>query len=74
MDPKIRRPEIIKEMGKKSSIKEILYRLSAAKGGDYIMSSDHSVAGNVPPENYEYMVNLVREYGNYPLKVEEDLE
>ena len=40
-----------------------------AKGGGYIIASDHSVAGNVPPENYEYMVNLVRQYGKYPLEL-----
>lgn len=56
--------------GTKEDIKkEILYRLNAAKGGGYIIASDHSVAGNVPPENYEYMVNLVRQYGKYPLEL-----
>ena len=58
--------------GTKEDIKkEVLYRLNAAKGGGYIIASDHSVAGDVPPENYEYMVNLVRQYGKYPLNLEE---
>jgi len=57
--------------GTKEDIKkEVLYRLNAAKGGGYIVASDHSVAGNVPPENYEYMVNLVRQYGKYPLNLD----
>jgi len=56
--------------GSKEDIKkEVLYRLGAAEGGGYIISSDHSVAGNVSPENYEYMINLVRQYGEYPLKL-----
>ena len=58
--------------GTKEDIKkEVLHRLDAARGGGYIVASDNSVAGNVPPENYEYMVNLVRQYGKYPLKQEE---
>ena len=50
---------------------EVLRKLKAAKGGGYIVASDHSVAGNVPPENYEYMVELVREHGRYPLDLPE---
>jgi len=49
--------------------KEVLRKLNAAKGGGYIVASDHSVAGDVPPKNYEYMVSLVRQYGRYPLRV-----
>lgn len=46
---------------------EVLRKLNAARGGGYIAASDHSVAGNVPPGNYEYMVELVKKYGKYPL-------
>ncbi|MGA2361466.1 MAG: uroporphyrinogen decarboxylase family protein [Candidatus Aminicenantales bacterium] len=49
----------------------VLTKLNAAKGGGYIFQSDHSVPGNVPAQNYEYVVNLVREYGRYPLRLGE---
>jgi len=56
--------------GSKADVKrEVMRKLNAAKGGGYIVASDHSVAGNVPPENYEYMVELVRKYGRYPLEL-----
>ncbi|MEF8916928.1 MAG: uroporphyrinogen decarboxylase family protein [Candidatus Bipolaricaulota bacterium] len=51
---------------------EVLKKLNAARGGGYIVASDHSVAGNVPPENYEYMVELVKQYGKYPLDILND--
>ena len=46
---------------------EIMRKLNAAKGGGYIVSSDHSVATNVKIENYDYMVKIIRENGKYPL-------
>jgi uroporphyrinogen decarboxylase len=49
----------------------VLTKLNAAKGGGMIFQSDHSVPSNVPGENYDYVVNLVREYGKYPLKLGE---
>lgn len=49
----------------------VLRKLNAAKGGGYIFQSDHSVASNVPGENYDYVVKLVREYGRYPLNLGE---
>lgn len=51
--------------------REVLTKLNAAKGGGYIFQSDHSVPSNVTGQNYEYVVNLVREYGKYPLKLGE---
>jgi uroporphyrinogen decarboxylase len=55
--------------------KEVLYRLKAAKGGGLIFQSDHSVASDVSGVTYDYIVNLVRQYGIYPLKLNElDLE
>ena len=45
----------------------VLRKLNAAKGGGMIFQSDHSVPSNVSAENYEYVINLVREYGRYPL-------
>lgn len=49
----------------------VLRKLNAAKGGGMIFQSDHSVPSNVSAENYEYVVNLVREYGQYPLELAE---
>lgn len=47
----------------------VLTKLNAAKGGGYIFQSDHSVPGNLPPANYDYVVKLIREFGDYPLKL-----
>jgi uroporphyrinogen-III decarboxylase len=49
----------------------VLTKLNAAKGGGYIFQSDHSVPSNVSAESYEYVVNLVREFGRYPLQLGE---
>jgi len=49
----------------------VLTKLNAAKGGGYIFQSDHSVPSNVSAHNYEYVVNLVRQYGKYPLQLGE---
>ncbi len=49
----------------------VLRKLSAAIGGGYIFQSDHSVPGNVSAANYEYVVDLVRERGRYPLQLGE---
>jgi uroporphyrinogen decarboxylase len=49
----------------------VLRKLNAAKGGGLIFQSDHSVPSNVSAENFEYVVNLVREYGQYPLDLGE---
>jgi uroporphyrinogen decarboxylase len=47
----------------------VLRKLNAGKGGGYIVQSDHSVPNSVSPQNYETVVNLVREYGRYPLRL-----
>lgn len=49
----------------------VLRKLNAAKGGGLIFQSDHSVPSNVSGQRYEYVVNLVREYGKYPLQLGE---
>ncbi len=49
----------------------VLRKLNAAKGGGMIFQSDHSVPSNVSGQNYDYVVNLVREYGQYPLQLGE---
>jgi hypothetical protein len=48
-----------------------LRKLNAAKGGGYIFSSDHSVPASVPGEAYDYVINLVKEHGAYPLDLGE---
>ncbi len=59
------------ESGDKNRIKrEVLYKLQAAQGGGYICQSDHSVSSDVAPESYAYMVQLVHEYGTFPLDLE----
>ena len=50
----------------------VLTKLNAAKGGGYIFQSDHSVPEQPSrASDYEYVVNLVREYGKYPLQLGE---
>lgn len=49
----------------------VLRKLNAAKGGGLIFQSDHSVPDNVAGESYDYVVNLVRERGRYPLALGE---
>jgi len=49
----------------------VLRKLNAAKGGGLIFQSDHSVPSNVSGQNYDYVVKLVREYGQYPLDLGE---
>jgi len=50
--------------------KEVLYKLQAAKGGGWIFQSDHSVSSDVNPESYKTAIEILREYGNYPLDME----
>jgi len=56
--------------GTEDEIKRMaLTKLNAAKGGGYIVQSDHSVPSNVSGQNYDYLVRLVREHGRYPLRL-----
>ncbi|MEN8229857.1 MAG: uroporphyrinogen decarboxylase family protein [Bacteroidota bacterium] len=58
------------ETGDKELIKkEVLRKLNAGKGGGFIFQSDHSVSSDVSGHSYDYIVNLVREYGKYPLQL-----
>ena len=50
---------------------EILTKLNAAKGGGFILQSDHSIPNNVDPQTYDYVIELLREYGGYPLQLGE---
>lgn len=51
--------------------REVLRKLNAAKGGGYIFQSDHSVSSGVSGHTYDFIVNLVREFGRYPLQLGE---
>lgn len=58
--------------GTRDEIKKmVLTKLNAAKGGGYIVQSDHSVPSNISGGNYDYLVHLVREHGRYPLRLGE---
>ncbi len=60
------------ETGDKALIrKEVLRKLNAAKGGGFIFQSDHSVSSQVSGYTYDYIVKLVKQYGKYPLQLEE---
>ncbi len=51
-------------------LKEVLYKLQAAKNGGYIAQSDHSVSSDVSAKSYAYFVKCVKEYGKFPLDIE----
>ncbi|HOX40217.1 MAG TPA: uroporphyrinogen decarboxylase family protein [Candidatus Brocadiia bacterium] len=51
--------------------REVMRKLNAAKGGGYILQSDHSIPDNVDPATYDYIIRLVREFGRYPLDLGE---
>ncbi len=51
--------------------REVLTKLNAAKGGGYIAQSDHSIPDDVDFASYDYMIELIRKHGRYPLDLEE---
>lgn len=51
--------------------REVLTKLNAAKGGGFILQSDHSIPTNVAPQTYDYVIKLVRQHGKYPLDLGE---
>jgi uroporphyrinogen-III decarboxylase len=51
--------------------REVLTKLNAAKGGGYILQSDHSIPETVTADTYTYMIDLVRKHGVYPLDLGE---
>lgn len=60
------------ESGDREGIRrDVLTKLNAAKGGGLIFQSDHSVSSSVAGSTYDYIVKLVREFGKYPLQLEE---
>lgn len=61
----------ILESGNAEAIKkEILYKMQAAINGGWIFQSDHSVSSEVAPESYKLAIEILRQYGKYPLKFE----
>jgi hypothetical protein len=60
------------ETGDREAIRrEVLRKLNAARGGGYVFLSDHSVSSGVSGGTYDFIVSLVREYGQYPLRLGE---
>ena len=60
------------ETGDRDAIRrEVLRKLNAAKGGGFIFQSDHSVSSSVSGHTHDFIVKLVREYGNYPVQLGE---
>jgi uroporphyrinogen-III decarboxylase len=60
------------ESGDREAIRrEVLRKLNAAKDGGYIFQSDHSVSSAVSGATYDYIVQLVRAHGRYPLQLGE---
>ena len=58
------------ESGDRNRIKrEVLHKLTGAVEGRWVAQSDHSVSSGVAPEGYAYMLEVVREYGVYPLDI-----
>jgi len=49
--------------------RQVLTAFNAAKGGGFILQTDHTVPGSVPPENYDFFQTLRREFGTYPLRL-----
>ena len=60
------------ETGDRAAIRrEVLRKLNAAKGGGYIFQSDHSVSSAVSGHTYDHIIQLVRQFGQYPLQLDE---
>ncbi|MCX6906042.1 MAG: hypothetical protein NTW03_21695 [Verrucomicrobia bacterium] len=60
------------ESGDREAIRrEVLRKLNAAKDGGFIFQSDHSVSSSVSGHTYDYIVKLVRQYGQYPIQLGE---
>jgi uroporphyrinogen decarboxylase len=52
--------------GREAIEEEIRIKFEAAKpGGGYIYHSDHSVPNNVSFENYQFAVEMIKQYGGY---------
>ena len=45
----------------------------AGPGGGYILGSDHSLHDGIPVENIYAMVETVKKYGEYPLRLPDEV-
>ncbi len=62
------------ESGDRNAIRrEVLRKLNAARGGGFIFQSDHSVSSSVSGPTYDAIVKLVREFGQYPIRLPADI-
>ena len=61
--------QVLETNDREKVCREVLTKLNAAKGGGFILQSDHSIPDNVDPSTYDYMMQLVRQYGKYPLEL-----
>ena len=53
---------------------EVARRLhDLGRGGGYILAPCHNIGSDVPPENVEALYAAAREYGTYPLQLDEVL-
>jgi uroporphyrinogen decarboxylase len=60
----------ILESGDAEAIKkEVLYKIRAGINGGWIFQSDNSVSSDVAPESYKLALDVLRQHGNYPLKI-----
>ncbi|MCR4414293.1 MAG: uroporphyrinogen decarboxylase family protein [Thermoguttaceae bacterium] len=56
------------ERGDREAIRRhVRYKLQAARGGGWVMQSDHSISSGVKPESYETAIAALRQWGQYPL-------
>jgi hypothetical protein len=56
------------ESGNRDRIKRhALYKLHCAQHGGWICQSDHSVTSDVAPDDYQYMIDTIREYSRAPM-------
>jgi hypothetical protein len=51
---------------RKAIRREVLRKLNVARGGSFIFRSDHSVSSSVSGHTCDYIVQLVRDFGQYP--------
>lgn len=60
------------ERGDREEIRRAVLRLlNAGKGGGLLFQSDHSVTSSVSGRTYDFIIDLVRRHGRYPLDLGE---
>jgi uroporphyrinogen decarboxylase len=58
------------QQGPKEAIKEQVIEClkTAARGGGYILASDHSIHEGIPSDNVKFMFKTAKQLGKYPIK------